>query len=452
MWLLGEADRYKNEGKLLVARPYLEECIRMDESVLVNPLAAAYVYHKLGNLTWKIGAYHDSIRVLSKCLGLYDAYVDQHVATSDEIQALAVVLTALGRAHISLGELDPAIAYIRKSIAILKHAIHSHDKGDNILQPLLAQSLVCMGTVYQARGRFNRAMETYEKCLLIQRTCRSGCHMDVATTLNRIGSVHETRGAYDEAMVCYVEALGIYRSQLGRGCSPLDVAVTLNHTGFIYSIWKEYDTALAAYREALTIFSLLLSPCHRNITSTNFHIAQAYIAKRSTTQGLKLLKEVLRAQNVSLGNDHPDVAIVLESLATANENRGKLCKACSYHKKALDIRIRRFGSSHVLVARTNERLGQLHRECGRIDEARHCFREALIIYRSSNQSDDNDLRIVSLEKCLAQVDRMKGRERAISKRRLWRAKQRRGRTRGRRRYEEELVFDLSENDHPRYVL
>lgn len=378
MWLLGEADRYEKEGNFIGARPYLEECCRMDRNVTVNPLAAAYVFHKLGVLTWKIGAYHDSVGVLLKCLHCYDIDIDhphemhEYVADAslDEIQGMVTVLITLGRVHISLGELDPTVAYIRKSLDVLKHTMQSQTEAVDVLQPWLARALICMGVVYDARGRSSRAMNTFEKCLQIQRTCVGRGHVDVAATLNRIGGIHEKHGAHDEAMICYTEALRIYRSQLGLGCSPLDVAVTLNNTGFIHHKWKQYDRALVAYREALSIFSLLLGPCHRNITSTKYNIAQAYVSRGSLIRGLQLLKQVLRGQRVSLlGDDHPDVAITLEAIATANEDLGRLSKACSYHEKALRIRIRLFGSKHLLVARTHDQLGQLHSECGRLDSA-----------------------------------------------------------------------------------
>jgi len=412
-WLLREADRYEREGNLTGARPYLEECCRMDQAVIVNPLAAAHVYHKLGVLAWKIGAYHDSSRVLLKCLSLYDIHtehpLDMHEclasAPLNEIQGLAVVLITLGRVHVSIGEMDPAVEYIRKSVAVVKHAMRSHPGILVELQPVFARSLLFMGVVYEARGRSNRALKTYLKCLQIQRTCLGACHVDVAATLNRIGGIRENLAAHAEAMVCYTEALRIYRSQLGLGCSPLDVAVTLNNTGFIHHKWRQYDRALHYYREALSIFSLLLGPCHRNITSTKYNIAQAYVAQGSSIRGLQLLKQVLRDQRVSLGGNHPDVAITLEAIATANQNIGRLSKACSYHEKALSIRTRRYGSRHVLVARTHDQLGQLHSECGRVDSARQCFREALIVYRFHHNLADKDVRIASMEKRLAHLDR-----------------------------------------------
>lgn len=422
LWLLDEANRYEQEGNFTRARPYLEECCQMDSAIQVNPLAAAHVHHKLGVLTWKIGSYHDSIKVLLKCLDFYNVFtafchkMDGYRTGNSlaEMQGLAIVLLSLGRVHVSLGELDPALQYARKSIAILKHEMRSQREYFGALQPFLARALVCMGGIFHARGQSNRALRTFKKCLQIQRTCLGSCHVDVATTLNQIGGIHENRGSLDEAMVCYTEALRIYRSQLGFGCSPLDIAVTLNNVGFIHHKWKQFDRALKSYREALSIFSLLLGPCHRNITSTKYNIAQAYVARGSTVRGLHLLKQVLRCQRVGLGGDHPDVAITSEAIATAYEDLGRISKACSYHERVLNIRIRYFGSSHMIVARTHDQLGQLHRECGRVDSARHCFREALIVYRTNGLACD-DIRIASVEKALVRLDRMKRKNRRRSK-------------------------------------
>ena len=413
MWLLTEADGIEKQGNLTGARSYLEECSRMDQNVIVNPLAAAYVCQKLGVLNWKVGDYHASTRVLLEGLKLYDIYMKHpHEmqdcvagAPLDEIRGLAVMLITLGRVHISLGEVDAAFEYITKGVDALKRSIRSHHGAVDVLQPYYAQALVCLGIVYDVHGRSSRAMNIFQKSLQIQRTCLGISHVDVAATLNRIGGIHETRGAHDEAIVYYTEALRIYRSQLGLGCSPLDVAVTLNKTGFMYHKWSQYDRAIGAYREALAIFNLLLGPCHRNITATKYNIAQAFVARGSAIRGLRLLKQVFRDQQNLLCDDHPDVAVTLEAIATANEHLGRLSKACSYHEKALSIRVHRFGSKHMLVARSQDQLGQLHSQCGRRDLARHCFREALIVYRH-NVLADSDWRIVFAEKKLAQLDRM----------------------------------------------
>lgn len=461
MWLLGESDRFEKQGNLIDARPYLEECCRLDEGVVVNPFANAFVLHKLGLLCWKMGAYHDSIRVLLRCLAVYDThthlswqmYEYEATASLDEIQGFAVALITLGRVHLSLEELDPAVEYIRKSVDLLKQTIQAQPESAHTLQPIHARALVCMGVVYESRGRLSRAMYTFEKCLKIQRECLGGCHVDVAATLNKIGGIHERCGSYDEAMVCYVEALRLYRSRLGLGCSPLDVAVTLNHAGFIHHQWKQYDRALNTYREALAIFNILLGPCHRNITATKYNIAQAYVAKGFCTRGIHLWKQVLRDQRVSLGDEHPDIAITLEAIATANEELGRLSKACSYHEKALSVRRRRFGSRHLLVARSRDQLGQLHAECGRIDSARFCFREALIAYRF-NDLPGSDLRIISTEKRLKHLDRMLGKNNRKPKRFFARELRRKQKPEVLECEEEELVFDYeaSENGARRLIL
>lgn len=444
-WLLSEADRYEKQGNFSLARPYLEECIRLDESVQVHFLAAAFVYHKLGVLTWTIGAYYDSVAVLTRCLSLFNS-IDHRLSNLDEIQGLARALIALGRAYTSLTEYDPAIEYIWKGIGVLNAAISSRPEVLDTMNPLIAQALLCMGIVDDARGRSIQAMNTFQRCLRIQRTCRDGCQVDEAATLNRIGGIHGNRGEYIEAMVCYSEALRIYRSQIGKGCSPLDVAVTLNHVGFVHYAREQYDQALAAFREALSIFSLLLGPYHRNIATTKFSIAQIYIGKGVLFRGLLLLKQVLRAQRVSLGDDHPDIAVTLEAIAAANEDLGRLSRACSYLEKALSIRKMR-GSLHLLTARTHAQLGQLHHECGRDDSARHCFYEALVVYRSNAVKDD-DLRILSMKKWLAHLDRADipdDKPKGLIFRRE-RLQQMIG------SHEEEMLFDYTDDDTARCIL
>jgi|Transcript_20244 hypothetical protein len=81
------------------------------------------------------------------------------------------------------------------------------------------------------------------------------------------------------------------------------------------------------------------------------------------------------------------------------EKLARLAKAASYHEKALTARINRFGSRHLLLARSHDQLGQLHTECGMIDSGRLCFREDRIAYRFNGLAN-NDLRITTTERRL----------------------------------------------------
>jgi tetratricopeptide (TPR) repeat protein len=141
-----------------------------------------------------------------------------------------------------------------------------------------------------------------------------------------------------------------------------------------------------------------------------------------------------------LGDDHPDIVITFEAIANAYEKLRRLARAASYHEKALSVRINRFGSRHLLVARSHDQLGQLHTECGMIDSARLCFREARIAYRS-NDLANNDLRITTTEKRLSRLDKQLSSGEKRKQKQIFGRKIQRTQKREWTDCEEELVFN-----------
>lgn len=400
--LLDKGERCEQRRNLLRGRKRLEAYGRPEKPVSNSPFADACNYRRLGVVNWKIGEYETSAKVLRKSLTLMRGV--KIGAPLHEIEGLITVLSTLGRVHVSLGELDPAYEYACKALDVVRNTISNREDTLERLQPCLARSLICFGMVNDARSHRRQAMNIYKKYLQIQCTCLGNNDVDIAATINCIGGIHEKQCACEEAMVCYSEALRIYRSQVGLQCCPVDLAVTLNNVGYIHHLWRQHGRALDMYREALEIFRLWVGTGHKNFASTQFNIARTLIEQGLSLHGLDILAEVLRSQLSIYGEDHPDVAITFESIALAHEYLGQFSKACWYHEKALGVRVRGLGSKHLLVSRSFDQLGMAHNECGRIDLAVHCLREALVICRQ-NCLHESDERIRSIVKRLANLDK-----------------------------------------------
>ncbi len=75
-----------------------------------------------------------------------------------------------------------------------------------------------MGKVYHSRGEYDRALECYERKLLIDEEL--GDLRDAAITIGNMGSVYSNRGEYDRAIECYERQLRISEEVGNRSASP----------------------------------------------------------------------------------------------------------------------------------------------------------------------------------------------------------------------------------------
>eukprot|EP00957_Ditylum_brightwellii_P156610 11919845-Ditylum_brightwellii.AAC.1 len=91
--------------------------------------------------------------------------------------------------------------------------------------PIIARTIINMGKVYDALGKYKRSMRYYREGLRTQRVLYGSDHVDVAHTLNLIGMLYEKFGGsgsaaahqsqsanYDRSLGCFMEALDIYKS------------------------------------------------------------------------------------------------------------------------------------------------------------------------------------------------------------------------------------------------
>ena len=57
-----------------------------------------------------------------------------------------------------------------------------------------------IGSVYDGRGNYVKALEYYERSLEIKIKIKGKDSIDVATTLNNIGSVYDSLGNFNKAL------------------------------------------------------------------------------------------------------------------------------------------------------------------------------------------------------------------------------------------------------------
>merc|ERR1712048_397078 len=136
------------------------------------------------------------------------------------------------------------------------------------------------------------------------------------------------------------------------------------------------------------------------------NIGQIYVSRKQYRLALKFFKEALDIQVQNLGNDHPNLANTISSIAMVYINVGHHSKCLSMFQKALEMRRRLLGPDHIKVAATLYNIGTIHLELGNNDEALELYCETLRIQRKVWGNDHGDL--VRIMQIIAFVHEEKG--------------------------------------------
>ena len=114
--------------------------------------------------------------------------------------------------------------------------------------------------------------------------------------------------------------------------------------------------------------------------------------------GGKVMEAIPRAeralkiqQRLHEGQDHPDVAISLNSLAVLYKDQGRLREAEPLFQESLTMRQRLFPEDHPDVATSLNNLAVLYKDQGRLREAEPLFQESLAMYRRLFSKDHRDV-------------------------------------------------------------
>ncbi|KIC76579.1 hypothetical protein DB41_FK00010, partial [Neochlamydia sp. TUME1] len=230
----------------------------------------------------------------------------------------ARVLNALGIIYQEQGNLDKAVEYINKALAIeLKLFGEKH--------PLVARDYNNLGTIYQKQGNLSKAVESIHRALAISLKILGEYHSDVATQYSNLGQIYYQQGNLDKAVEYSNKALAI-DLKISDEYSP-QAAIRYKNLGQIYQSQGNLDKAADYTSKALTI-------------------------------DLRLFGEI-----------HSNVAIDYNNLGGIYQKQGNLGKAAEYINKALIIDIKLFGGNHPWVARDYNNLGTIYQKRGNLDKA-----------------------------------------------------------------------------------
>ena len=153
-----------------------------------------------------------------------------------------------------------------------------------------------------------------------------------------------------------------------------------------------HEEAEDFFRNALEIGDRSLGPEHPDLILLLNDLTRLYLKQSAYAEAEPLLLRLLEMKR-SKGEDRPEVATVLASLATVRQALGRHESAEQLWRRVLDIRERTLAPNHFATATALEHLGSTCAARGKIPEALAVFQRALTIRERTLGSDHASLRV-----------------------------------------------------------
>ncbi len=224
-----------------------------------------------------------------------------------------------------------------------------------------------IGLVYHAWGRYQEAIEYFQKSLKIREEVED--RRGEGRTLNNIGEVYRAWGKYQEAIEYLQKSLKIseeMRDREGEG-------VTLNNIGLMYDAWGRYQEALDHFQKALKIQEEIGDKAGEGVTLSN--IGGVYRSWGRYQEAIEHFQKALKIRE-EIG-DKKGEGTTLNGIGLVYSDWGRYEEALEYYQKSLKIREEigdRRGEGTTL-----SNIGVVYAEWGRYQEAIEHFQKALKI-------------------------------------------------------------------------
>jgi tetratricopeptide (TPR) repeat protein len=256
-----------------------------------------------------------------------------------------------------------------------RHALAGYRAVEGDRHPDVANALVELGFILEARDRLTEAAARHQRALGIIARSR---HPDVIRLAVRariaLAGIARIRGAYDDADRGYQRAV----AQVRRAFGPRDpyLGSLYNNFGVLRKAQGRYAEAVAFYKRA----AKWVEAGDRESQATLAHnLGGIEHARGRYAAAEPHARRSVRLRRALHGAGHPAVAADVAALAAIVEGRGRLAEAAGLYRRALAVFQRKLGPRSLEVGLNLASLAAVEQRRGRLTPARALYRRALAI-------------------------------------------------------------------------
>ena len=174
-----------------------------------------------------------------------------------------------------------------------------------------------LGAEWNAKGKYDKAIEYYEKALKSDLKVFGEDHPDVATYRSNLGEAWKAKGEYDKAIEYYEMALKSDIKTFGENHPR--VAIRWNNLGEVWRAKGEYDKAIEYYEKALKSDLKTFGENHPNVATYGNNLGTALHANGEYDKAIEYLEKAFSDIQVRLGNDHPYTKTLKANISLAKK-------------------------------------------------------------------------------------------------------------------------------------
>jgi serine/threonine protein kinase len=281
---------------------------------------------------------------------LKQAQRQAHGAFSGQPLVEADVLETIGRTYMGLGEYAEAEALLRSAVRLRESV-----SGRTADATLRARSLLAEALAWQKK--WDGAESLSREVLRIQRDRHGPESAQAAEALDAVARALTGKGAYPEALKLASEALAIRERTFGA--SSDEVAQSLQTMGSIFTEQNDWKRADEVETRQLAILRRVRKDSPQlNNALNDLAVARTQLGDLDGAE--KLFLEAEQRERVTVGEDHPEYASLLENLGNVWFRKRRYAETAANLEKVLAMRRRAFGDDSEPVARTIANLGTVY--------------------------------------------------------------------------------------------
>jgi serine/threonine-protein kinase len=297
------------------------------------------------------------------------------------------------------GRYDEAIELYERSRELL--ALEYGEDHPRVLYPMQA-----LAVLYTEIGDYDDADLLMGEVLDRTRSIYGEDSVDYGFALSDMGRIRSGQERYDEAEALLVEAIKVLRRAYD-GPHP-NVASVIETLGMHHYQMENWAAGAAVFREALAMRELVLEPPHPDLSNNMGNLGLLLKKSGQLEEAESLYRRALAMDREMFGEEHREVATSLYNIALIREALGDLDTAESLHQEALAMRRRLFGDVHDHIAVSLNGLGGLEQRRGDPAAARPYLQEAYAVRLALQDGDESHPSVVSARAALDDLETSQG--------------------------------------------
>ncbi|MGA2212264.1 MAG: CHAT domain-containing tetratricopeptide repeat protein, partial [Bryobacteraceae bacterium] len=348
------------------AQALAEEAVAIRSRILdANDPSLAETLETLGSIYTGEGEYEKSAATFEKARAIYESRIDAKNPAPPEYGTLLVNLSGnyqrLGKYRKSEAGYETALDVLRKTIgpthpiyatsqigfANLETALGNYSTAEKLYNeaapllksalgethPMYVQLLDSRAALYQAMGNRAGAESDYETALELRKKIFGPKHVLVAATLRNYGRFVYARNAVEGEKLLR-EAVEIYADSSNR--PAFEYANTLLALSDAERKRGDLPAARQTVQKALDVAAQGLGTHHPVYASALRNLALVQQAARDA-DAEKGLRQAIAIVSEIQGDDHPDLAVYLQDLASLYQTQGKYADAAPLYRRSFEI-------------------------------------------------------------------------------------------------------------------